>query len=86
MKSSTVNNTTDRSNYFCIYIIFIHTCIPTQNAIINLWAEMAKQRYQTTLALPSVPIAMPSNIACREMAKTTINPRKAALKMRKVRL
>ena len=67
-----------------IYIIFIHTCIPTQNAIINLWAEMAKQRYQTTLALPSVPIAMPSNIACREMAKTTINPRKAALKMRKV--
>ena len=45
---------------------------------------MAKQRYQTTLALPSVPIAMPSNIACKEMAKTTINPRKAALKMRKV--
>ena len=45
---------------------------------------MAKQRYQTTLALPSVPMAMPSNIACKEMAKTTINPRKAALKMRKV--
>ena len=54
--------------------------MPTQNAIMNLWAEIAKQRYQITLALPSVPIAMPSNMACNEMARTTMNPRKIALK------
>ena len=54
------------------------TCRPTQNAMMNLWAAMAKQRYQTTLALLSVPIAIPSKMACSEIASTTKNPRNAA--------
>ena len=62
----------------CSLCIMSLTCSPTQNAMMNLWAAMAKQRYQTTLALLSVPIAIPSKMACSEIASTTKNPRNAA--------
>lgn len=53
-------------------------CSPTQKEITNLCDAIAKKRNQTDLAVPVRPRATPSNTACRDRARITRNPRRAA--------
>ncbi len=53
-------------------------CMPMQNEMTYLCEAMAKSRIQTDEVFLARPTAIPSNTACRERARITKNPRRAA--------